>query len=93
MSKVRIQLGPTPVLSRVYIDGQEVHVSRVWFDSGDANSHDGPRRFWGEHTRVHLDLLPDELLVEADGAEVEQNVVMRRPRRVSLPPADRSLMG
>lgn len=79
MSRVRIELGRTPILSRVYIDDIEVRgVSRVWFDSGDFNSHDGPRRFYSDHTRVHLDILPDSLVVEGDPDVTVDEVARRR---------------
>lgn len=64
LPKVRIEIGERAVFTRVYIDDEELRgVTRVWFDSGNVDPHDGPRLGNREYTRVHVEFYPAELLV------------------------------
>lgn len=65
LPKVRIEIGESAIFTRVYIDGVELHgVTRLWFDSGDIQGGDGPRKAYRDTTRIHLEFLPQELVVD-----------------------------
>lgn len=64
LPKVRIEVGPSVLFTRVFVNDVEFKgVTRVWFDSGEVDS-DGPRRSYRNATRVHLDFYAQDLLVE-----------------------------
>lgn len=64
---VRIEVGPTAVFTRVFIDDRELRgVTRVWFDSGDVDPGDRPRKAFRDVTRVHLEFYPSELVVDGN---------------------------
>jgi hypothetical protein len=75
LPKVRIEVGPSAIFTRVYVNDVEFKgVTRVWFDSGEVDSGDGPRRSYRNTTRIHLDFYAQDLLVtgnaEVDALEV-----------------------
>lgn len=71
LPKVRIEIGEAAIFTRVFIDDKELKgITRVWFDSGDVDAGDRPRKSWRDTTRVHLEFYPSELLVDGK-AEVD----------------------
>jgi hypothetical protein len=66
LPKVRIEIGESAILTRVFVDGRELRgIVRVWFDSGDIQGKDRPGHGWyKDTTRVHLEFMPQELVVE-----------------------------
>ena len=77
LPEVRIELGESPIFTRVYVDGREFRgVTRVWFDSGELNDS-GPRLSFRDRTRVHLTFYASDLLVTgtADVDAIEQRPV------------------
>ncbi len=74
LPSVRIEVGETPIFTRVFINDVELKgVTRVWFDSGDVGA-DGPRFSFQNATRVHLTFYPADLLFTgtADVDAIEQ---------------------
>ena len=77
LPSVRIELGESPIFTRVYINDREfTGVTRVWFDSGELNES-GPRLSFRDRTRVHLTFYAADLLVTgtADVDAIEQRPV------------------
>jgi hypothetical protein len=78
--KVRIEIGPAAIFTRVYIDEKELKgITRVWFDSGDVDAGDRPRKAFRDLTRVHIEFYPQELIVEG---ETEVDFIEERPRHL-----------
>lgn len=65
LPKVRIEVGEATIFTKVFIDDVELRgVTRVWFDSGDVDAGDRPRQAWRGTTRIHIEFIPQELIVE-----------------------------
>lgn len=71
---VRIEVGESPIFSRVYVNDVEFKgVTRIWFDTGELNDS-GPRLSFKDSTRVHLTFYAADLLFTgtADVDAIEQ---------------------
>lgn len=67
LPKVRIQIGESSTFTSMTVDGHELRgITRLWFDSGDLNGSDGPSHRWRDTTRIHVEFIPSELIVEGD---------------------------
>jgi hypothetical protein len=80
LPRIRIETGATAIFTRVFVDDRELRgVTRVWFDTGDIDAGDRPRKAWRDTTRVHIEFIPGDLIVEgiADTDFIEQ-----RPKAV-----------
>ena len=81
--RIRVEIGESAVFTRLFIDDKEIPgITRVWFDSGDLNHGDQPGRAWRTHTRVHVEMLPSELIVTG---ELEPEVYVAPVRPVVIP--------
>jgi hypothetical protein len=64
LPKVRVEVGESRIFTKLFVDGKELRgVTRVWFDTGDIQ-RDGPSQSWRNSTRVHVEFLPAELILE-----------------------------